>query len=116
VLKAHRLAGHKFVRQHPVGPYFVDFAHRQFRLAIEVDGSQHVESLYDQRREEFLLHEGWSVLRFWSGDVLRRRDEVCEMILMVLAGELMPIASMDLVNKKARGPSPSIASRCPPLP
>jgi very-short-patch-repair endonuclease len=32
-------------------------------LLVEVDGSQHVESGYDNRRDAHLLKEGYSILR-----------------------------------------------------
>ena len=41
-LRSRGLNGYKFVRQLPVGRYFADFACREARLVIEVDGSQHV--------------------------------------------------------------------------
>ena len=37
-LRDRRLAGHKFRRQHPVGPYFADFACVEAGLVIELDG------------------------------------------------------------------------------
>jgi very-short-patch-repair endonuclease len=40
-LRGRRLNGFKFVRQLPIGPYFADFACREKRLVVEVDGSQH---------------------------------------------------------------------------
>jgi very-short-patch-repair endonuclease len=109
MLKARKLAGHKFVRQHPVGCFFVDFAHRQQKLAIEVDGSQHVENLKDARRDTFLVSQGYSVLRFWSRDVLQRRSDVCETILAVLEGRMEPMRSIDVVYLRANVPSPSRA-------
>jgi very-short-patch-repair endonuclease len=44
----------KFTRQLPVGPYFADFACRQAKLIVELDGGQHSESDHDRRRDEFL--------------------------------------------------------------
>ncbi|WP_246696429.1 endonuclease domain-containing protein [Mesorhizobium sp. SARCC-RB16n] len=87
-LKAKRLAGYKFIRQMPVGPYFADFACRSEKLVVELDGSQHAESSYDRRRDEFMRGEGFSVLRFWNVDVLKTRRTVCEIILAVLEGRL----------------------------
>jgi very-short-patch-repair endonuclease len=113
MLKARNLGGHKFVRQHPVGPYFADFAHRQQKLAIEVDGSQHVGSTHDAKRDAFLLSRGYSVLRFWSKDVLQRRADVCETILAVLEGRMEPVRSMDVVYLRASDPSPSHLPRHP---
>ena len=37
-LRGRRLAGLKFVRQLPIGPYYADFVCRAKRLIIEVDG------------------------------------------------------------------------------
>lgn len=77
-LKARQLGGHKFTRQFPVGPYFADFACREHLLLIEIDGSQHMESGYDKRRDAYLLNEGYSILRVPSVTVLRGREAVCD--------------------------------------
>ena len=37
-LRAHRLHGYGFRRQHPVGPFILDFYCPEARLAVEVDG------------------------------------------------------------------------------
>jgi very-short-patch-repair endonuclease len=116
VLKARKLGGHKFVRQHPIGPYIADFAHRQQRLVIEVDGSQHIDSNHDVKRDAFMASCGFSILRFWSKDVLRNREAVCETILSALEGNLEPVRTMDLVYIRASCPSPSSAPPTPPLP
>jgi very-short-patch-repair endonuclease len=89
VLKAKQLSGHKFVRQHPIGPYYADFAERSAKLVIEIDGNQHVGSPYDRERDEYMRKQGYSVLRVWSHDVLRRRSEVCDTILAALDGKFM---------------------------
>jgi very-short-patch-repair endonuclease len=84
-LRGHRLHGLKFRRQHPVGPYFVDFYCAEARLVVEVDGSQHIEdSRYDGRRTYALEARGLRVLRFWNDDVLARTDEVLEAIVEAL--------------------------------
>jgi very-short-patch-repair endonuclease len=41
LLRNRRFACYKFRRQHPVGPYILDFACCATRLAIELDGGQH---------------------------------------------------------------------------
>ena len=41
LLRNRRFACYKFRRQHPVGPYILDFACCAIRLAIELDGGQH---------------------------------------------------------------------------
>ncbi len=47
-LRDRRLCG-KFRRQVPIGPFIADFLSYEYRLVVEVDGSQHLESKYDQR-------------------------------------------------------------------
>ena len=87
-LKARKLGGHKFVRQMPIGPYYADFACRVSRLVVEIDGSQHADSEYDRRRDEFMRDAGYSVLRMWNVDVLKEIDAVCAAVLAALEGRL----------------------------
>jgi very-short-patch-repair endonuclease len=83
-LRDRRLNGHKFVRQLDIGIYFADFACRESKLVVEVDGSQHAGNSRDRLRDRFMVSEGWSVLRFWNIDVLRQREAVLETILAAL--------------------------------
>jgi very-short-patch-repair endonuclease len=87
-LRGRRLNGHKFVRQFPIGSYFADFACRDCQLIVEVDGSQHADSKYDQTRDRFMVSNDWSVLRFWNVDVLKERDAVLETILAAIEQHL----------------------------
>lgn len=105
-LKAKRLGDYKFVRQFPIGPYFADFLCRKHRLVVEIDGSQHVENTYDRVRDENMCSAGFSVIRFWSEDVLRQRNVVCETILAALDGRLSEnIVASDLGYVFAAGKS-----------
>src|SRR5262245_54406815 len=71
-LRAGRLGGVKFRRQHSVGPYFVDFYSAQYALAIELDGLSHEgRADDDERRTAFLIEEGLQVVRFTNEQVLR---------------------------------------------
>ena len=61
-----------------------DFACRERALIVEVDGATHStdeEATYDARRTEYLEDSGWRVLRIMNDDVVRRMDDVLEMIL-----------------------------------
>ena len=80
-LRDRRLAEAKFVRQLPIGRYFADFACREAKLIVELDGSQHAESGYDRARDAWLVSQGWHVLRFWNGEVARNLIGVLETIL-----------------------------------
>ncbi|PCK88900.1 hypothetical protein CPT32_01510 [Rhizobium sophoriradicis] len=87
-LRDRRLNGHKFVRQLPIGPYFADFACRELRLVVEIDGSQHAGDRRDAIRDIFMTDNGWSVARFWNVDVLRELSSVLDTILAICDGRL----------------------------
>ena len=71
VLRGKRLAGLKFRRQHPVGPYFADFACVEKDAVVELDGGYHdVQYEKDRQRQAFLESEGWQVIRFSNEEVL----------------------------------------------
>ena len=88
-LRGRRLGGYKFVRQLPIGPFFADFACREALLVVEVDGSQHAESEYDAKRNAFMNANGWSVVRFWNGDVLQQRASVIDTLVAILDGQMI---------------------------
>ena len=54
----------KFTRQLSIPPYIADLACREARLAVEIDGSQHLECARDEDRTALLEAEGWTVIRF----------------------------------------------------
>jgi very-short-patch-repair endonuclease len=83
-LRAGRINGLKFRRQHPLPPYVVDFYCHAPKLVIEVDGSQHTES-EDAIRTATLQRQGLTVLRFWDNDVLTNTDAVLEAIFNAVA-------------------------------
>lgn len=84
-LRDRRLAGYKFRRQRPIGPYIADFICLDVGLVVELDGGQHVEAAaYDARRTHFIETQGHRVLRFWNGEVLTQTDAVRERILEAL--------------------------------
>jgi very-short-patch-repair endonuclease len=84
LLRARRFAGWKFRREHPIGPFIVDFACVARRLIIEADGGQHAESADDVSRTNWLQARGWRVIRFWNDDILHRQETVLEEILKAL--------------------------------
>jgi BirA family biotin operon repressor/biotin-[acetyl-CoA-carboxylase] ligase len=83
--------GYRFKRQHPVGPFFLDFACPKLKLAIEVDGDSHFEDEhaigYDLRRTALLQSEGWTVYRATNREVREEIDAVLSGIV-ALADEL----------------------------
>jgi adenine-specific DNA-methyltransferase len=69
LLRSRRLAGYKFRRQHPVGPYFLDFYWVEARVAVELDGSGHgfpERRRLDETRDRYLAERGIVLKRFWN--------------------------------------------------
>jgi very-short-patch-repair endonuclease len=78
-----RPSGHKFRRQHPAGPYILDFFCAAARLAIEVDGAAHDAPpaiAADARRSHFLRSQGVATLRVPAKAVLADCDAVVRRI------------------------------------
>ena len=64
----------KFRRHAPVGPYIVDFICLRRRLIVEADGGQHIESKSDERRDQWLVAEGYEVVRYGNLDILQNPE------------------------------------------
>lgn len=88
-LRGKQIHGVQFYRQKPLGPYIVDFYCPAAKLVIEVDGSQHQETValtYDRKRYEFLKCQGLKVLRFDDRQVLCEWKGVMETVEGVVSG------------------------------
>jgi very-short-patch-repair endonuclease len=84
-LRRRQLCGFKFRRQHPVGIYICDFICLEAAVIVELDGSDHLDRTpEDLHRDAFLRGQGYRVLRFWNGDVLRRTNSVVDTIFEAL--------------------------------
>ncbi len=73
-----------FRRQHPVGPYVLDFYCAKARLAVEIDGLSHElgdRPERDARRDAWLNAEGIRVMRIPAVEVGRRIDDVVDGIV-----------------------------------
>jgi len=76
-LRAHRLKGVCFRRQHALGRYIVDFVAIAQRLIIEVDGDSHANQReYDAERTAWLEEQGYRVLRFTNQEVSKKMPQV----------------------------------------
>ncbi len=93
-LRAHRLAGHKFRRQQPIGPYVVDFVHFGARLIIEADGCQHLNNPKDALRDDWLRQQGFTLFRFWNNDILQNTDAVLTVIFQAVPPSPQPLSRM----------------------
>jgi very-short-patch-repair endonuclease len=84
----HRLSRYRpaFTRQFVEAPFIIDLVCRQAKLAIEIDGSQHIEAAEaDGRRTAYLEAKGWRVIRLWNSDVLANPDGAAQHILLIAA-------------------------------
>ncbi len=81
-LRAHRLSGLKFRRQHPLGPFVADFYCAERRLVIEIDGDIHTQQAeHDQARTEQCEAYGYRVIRFKNTEVEQDIEKVLEKII-----------------------------------
>ena len=88
-VRNRQLAGFKFRRQHPIGPYIADFVCLSPKLAIELDGNIHLKRQhYDQSRTRFLESAGFEVIRFRNIDIYRRLPDVLAAIETALIRQL----------------------------
>ena len=78
-IRGGKLNGAKFRRQHPIGPYILDFYCDEAKLAVEVDGSAHEhpdQYRHDQARTAWLNARGITVYRIAARDVLGNLEGV----------------------------------------
>ena len=81
--------GIRYRRQHPAGPYVLDFFCATANLAIEVDGEAHDRGdrhARDAVRDEWLASQGVRVLRIPAVDVLNNLDGVLHHIASAIDG------------------------------
>jgi very-short-patch-repair endonuclease len=79
-----QVQGLRFRRQHPVGPFVVDFYCDAVRLSVEVDGQQHwlgEAQLHDIERDEWLALRGIRVIRLPARLIFQDRDAAIRTII-----------------------------------
>ena len=85
-VRNRQLGGVKFRRQHPFGPYILDFYCAEARLAVEIDGRTHwspEQEAHDARRDAHFEAMGIRTLRL-STESLKRPGAAADYILEVL--------------------------------
>ena len=86
-IKGRKLDGLHFRKQHPIGPYVLDFYCAGAKLAVEVDGQSHGfgdRPQRDARRDAWLAEKGIRTLRLSAELVLRDVDDATRTILGAL--------------------------------
>jgi very-short-patch-repair endonuclease len=83
-----KAGGVKFRKQHPVGPFVLDFYCAAAKLGIEIDGIAHDmgdRSEGDSERDEFVRSQGIEVVRYPATEVLASAVDVAEAIIALCA-------------------------------
>ncbi len=108
----------KFRRQHPVlvsgKRYILDFFCEETRIAIELDGGQHVEtSDRDSRRDALLAQHGVTTLRYWNHEVLSNTEFVLSAIWDAVFPSPLPLSQRERGSDKPESEKPLfyVASR-----
>lgn len=69
-LRANRLQGLHWRRQHVIAGFIADFYCHSARVVVELDGGVHTTQVeYDTERDRILVRHGLLVLRFTNDDV-----------------------------------------------
>lgn len=90
-LKTLRGEGIMIRRQHPVGPYILDFYCDRLRLAIEVDGEIHNREDHPQRdevRDAWIREQGIETLRIPAFEIMANLDETAAGLLDLIRSRI----------------------------
>jgi len=104
-LRALKRFGYHFRRQVPFRYHILDFVEHSYRIAIELDGSQHglpENAARDVERDRLLQSEGYLVLRWPNSEVLSNLDRSMEYLVHVLR-ERSPTRIASLSDLLTRG-------------
>jgi very-short-patch-repair endonuclease len=84
-IRYRQIGGFKFRRQHPLGPFIVDFVCLGRKLVLELDRGQHVARAgYDAERTAWLATRSYRVFRLWNCDAVKEWEAAAQRILELL--------------------------------
>jgi adenine-specific DNA-methyltransferase len=98
ILRNHQVAGLRFRRQQPIGPYVGDFYCSAAKLIVELDGDQHGADnnvASDALRSQWLASNGYRVLRFPNWQVLKNPQIVLDEIARMFEIRAVPSPRID---------------------
>ena len=81
----------RFRKQHPLGPYILDFYCPAAKLAVELDGGVHGnedQQIHDAIRTHWLESQGVRVLRIGTRAFVADPDGVAEQVLVTARADL----------------------------
>jgi very-short-patch-repair endonuclease len=82
-LRGRKILNLKFRRQEQISDYIVDFVCYERKFIIELDGGHHNQDETrekDIKRQNWLIDEGFTVIRFWNSEVLKNINGVLQTI------------------------------------
>ena len=83
--------GHKFRKQHPAGPYILDFFCARANLAVEIDGIAHNmgdNPAHDEQRDAWLCANRIHALRISARDALDSAETVAQSVVDIVESRL----------------------------
>ena len=92
---------HLIYREYSVFPYFIDFAFINEKIAVEIDGSQHLEEerkKRDNEKDKLLASNGWKILRIAAIDVIRDGTKALDAVLELLGGSNKQYAKVGILK------------------
>ncbi len=78
---------YSIIREYSMFPYFIDFAFVNQKVAIEVDGSQHLlpeRKKRDDKKDKLLNELGWFVVRISEKEIKTNIEEVFNKVISIL--------------------------------
>lgn len=78
---------YSIVREYSAFPYFIDFAFVNEKVAVEIDGSQHLlpeRKERDDKKDELLKEDGWFILRVSENEVKTNINSVFDTIISII--------------------------------
>ncbi|HMO13601.1 MAG TPA: endonuclease domain-containing protein [Pirellulaceae bacterium] len=82
-IRNRQIHGAKFRREYPMPPYTADFCCVELKLIIEIDGEGHFTEqgvARDLKRDQFLLSQGYKILRIPGYSVIQEEGDVMSKI------------------------------------
>ena len=109
-MRNRKRLGAKFRRQHPIGPYAVEFYCAAANLVVEVDGKHHFTEegrKHDADRDRWMQRRSICILRFTGKQVEYETDEVLRAIEEALKSAFVPLTPQPWPDKNS-GKLPSL--------